>query len=152
MVQALELLRSDTPAGDLENADQFLKRAVDLCAESGDAWYYRSLVEGKLGHKPTADYALRQARLFTSDAMQSGVNPFILSTPKNAKPSKLPVRQRWALVIGVGSFQGAVPALPYTVSDATAFRDTLVDTRYGGFPAENVRLITDQDATLRNIK
>ncbi len=152
VVQALELLRSDSPAPDLEDANQFLKRASELCAESGDAWYYRSLVEGKLGRRPTSDYALRQAKLFSSEALQSGINPFVLSTPKDSEPPKRPVRTHWALVIGVGDFQGAIPALPYTVSDATAFRDTLIDARYGGFPAENVRLITDHDATLRNIK
>jgi hypothetical protein len=151
VVQALERLRADSPISEIEDANQLLKRANDLCGESGEAWYYRSVVESKLGHKPQADYTLRQARLFPSEALTLSINPFVLSTPNNAAPAQ-PVQNRWALVIGVGQFEGSVKSLQYSVNDATSFRDTLVDPRYGGFPPANVKMITDQQATLRGIR
>lgn len=48
VVQALEKIRADNSADELMDADQLLKRAVELCDELGDAWCYRSLVERKL--------------------------------------------------------------------------------------------------------
>ena len=150
IVQALERLRADSPLSDIQDANQLLKRANDLCAESGEAWYYRSVVETKLGHKPLADYTLRQARMFPSDALTEAANPFNLSAPKTSTPLG-PIRNRWALVIGIDQFK-TEKGLRYTVDDANSFRDLLVNPRYGGFPAANVRMLTDQQATLRSIK
>lgn len=154
VVQALERLRADSNRSDVEDANQLLKRASELCAESGEAWYFRSLVEGRLGHAPVAAYALRQANLFSSEAQRDNVNPFVLSTPPPRKAAPLPaIRQRWALIVGVGTFNDAsIPGLAFTAQDAKAFRDVLVDPQIGGFKNENVRLLTDGEATLEGIK
>ncbi len=61
-------MRADSGSSELEDANQLLKRAAELCGELGDAWYYRSLVERKLGHAVLADFAMRQAQKFPSDA------------------------------------------------------------------------------------
>lgn len=59
----------------------------------------------------------------------------------------------YALVIGVGAYQCEnIRDLDYTRADAQAFRDLLVDENYVGLPAENVKMLLDQEATLRNIK
>ena len=55
VVQALERLRADSPRDELERADELLKRAADLCSEIGEAWYYRALVEAKLGNSTRAE-------------------------------------------------------------------------------------------------
>ena len=81
VVQALEKMRADSTSDELLDADQLLKRAAELCGELGDAWYYRSLVERKLGHAALADFAMRQAQKFPSDASSEQSNPFVLSTP-----------------------------------------------------------------------
>src|ERR1035438_5722181 len=47
VVQALERLQADSSRSQLVDANELLKRASDLCSESGDAWYYRSLVEAR---------------------------------------------------------------------------------------------------------
>lgn len=78
VVQALERLRADSGPNDLGDANQLLKRAIDMCAESGDAWYFRALVEAKLNQPPKAEYAIGQARDFGSEALKQGLNPFIL--------------------------------------------------------------------------
>src|ERR1017187_5936686 len=117
VVQALEKMRADSSTDELQDADQLLKRAAELCGELGDAWYYRSLVERKLGHAPLADFAMRQAQKFPSDASGEQVNPFVLATPvgtravtgtPGAKPGTPantgPPGQRWALIVGIGNF------------------------------------------------
>jgi hypothetical protein len=43
-----------------------------VCASFGDAWYYRSLFERKLGQVPKANYSLDKAKLFGSQAMDDG--------------------------------------------------------------------------------
>jgi uncharacterized caspase-like protein len=154
VVQALELLKADSKSPAIEDANQLLRRATDLCAESGEAWYYRSLVEARLHHAPLAALALRQANLFPSDALRESLNPFVLATPApgQAKPDAH-IRQRWALVVGIGHFADQrIPELDYTTADATAFRDVLIDPALGGFAPANVRLLTDSGASLVEIK
>ena len=136
VVQALEKMRADSTPDELGDADQLLKRAAELCGELGDAWYYRSLVERKLGHAALADFAMRQAQRFPSDASQQQLNPFVLSTPvlpvgaravngpAAAAPgaNSGPPGQRWALVIGIGTFSDPnIQPLKYTASDAQSF-------------------------------
>jgi hypothetical protein len=173
IVQALEHLRADSPPGDLEDADQLLRRAIDLCAESGDAWYYRSLVEARLNHTPKAAFAMSQARLFPSEALEQELNPFNLATPASrgfgpSKPNSAappsaapavpgivpgPVQQKWALVVGIGHFSDhGIRSLNYTTQDADAFTAELQDPKIGNFPADHVKEITDAEATTKNIK
>lgn len=176
VVQALERLRADSPPADLEDADQLLRRAIDLCTDSGDAWYYRSLVEAKLNRQSKADFAMTQARMFSSEALQQQLNPFVLATPASrgfivqtpatgkevasqaapAKPAPVvpgPVQHKWALVVGISHFQDkSIRSLNFTTQDANAFRDELQDPQIGQFPADHVKIITDADATTKNIK
>jgi hypothetical protein len=163
VVQALEKVKADSKPAQLEDANQLLKRATELCAELGDAWYYRSLVERQLGHAPQADFAMRKAKMFPSDASADQLNPFVLSTPRsraiagsgNNQPSALPSggSEKWALIIGIGTFQDHnIEPLRYTVNDAQSFADVLLDPKYGHFKAANVHTLTNDQATTRNIK
>ena len=64
-----------------------------------------------------------------------------------------PIQQKWALVVGIGHFTDAkIPQLNYTGADATAFAAALKDPSIGGFPAVNVHVLTDDQATTKNIK
>jgi uncharacterized caspase-like protein len=166
VVQALEKLRADSSAGELQDADQLLKRAAELCGELGDAWYYRSLVERKLGHAQLADFALRQAQKFPSDASSEQLNPFVLATPDlransravtgpgtpAAGPGNHPP-DRWALIIGIGSFTDPhIQPLRYTAADAQSFQDVLLDPKIGNFKPDHVHSLLNDDATTKNIK
>jgi uncharacterized caspase-like protein len=167
VVQALEKMTADATTDQLGDADQLLKRAAELCGELGDAWYYRSLVERKLGHAALADFALRQAVKFPSDASQQQLNPFVLATPvltassravtgpATAAPgvnSGLP-GQRWALIVGIGNFTDPnIQPLKYTASDAQSFQDALLDPKIGGFQPDHVHSLLNEDATTKNIK
>ncbi len=155
IVQALEHLRANSSHDELGDADQLLRRALDLCSESGEAWYYRSLVEAKLGNARMSGIALDHAKMFPSEALHEGVNPFALAAPAAPAAPSAPaaIRQRWALVIGVGAFQDkSINALRFSTKDATWFRDMLLDPKAGSFPSDHVRLLTDEQATLRGIK
>ena len=171
VVQALERSGPNAATSDFNDSLQLLKRANALCASLGDAWYYRSLVETRLGHAPLADFALRQARLAGSEAMTEGLQPFTLATPgariasrggvgsNTPTPEAAPkttagaVQQKWALVIGISSFADrVVPKLNYTAADAAGFAAILADPAVGRFPKANIHTLTDSQATTHNIK
>jgi uncharacterized caspase-like protein len=167
VVQALERITPQSGNDAFEDSLQLLKHAVSVCPELGDAWYYRSLVEKRLGHDALANYAMEKARFNNSEALEQNLNPLVLSTPvsrgfeteQGSTPTPSapvhpgPVQQKWALVVGIGQFTDSqVPRLNYTDSDATAFADALKDPNIGAFPADNVHVLTDKDATTKNIK
>jgi uncharacterized caspase-like protein len=170
VVQALERISPQSDTGAFEDALQLLKHAVSECGELGDAWYYRSLVEQRLGHDALAKYAMEKARFVGSEALNDGLNPLVLSTPngrglsvesdtaKTPAPAATvvtpgPVQQKWALVIGISQFvDRSIPRLNFTTADANAIAEELRDPNIGRFPAANVRVLTDDQATTKNIK
>jgi len=173
IVQALERVTPQSERGAFEDALQLLKHAVSECNELGDAWYYRSLVEQRLGHDALAKYAMEKARFNGSEALDQGLNPFVLATPAGrgfvdlGKPGEVavtptpvaparpagPIQQKWALVIGIGRFgDPAVPRLNFTTADASAFAAELTDPAIGRFVPDHVHVLTDEQATTKNIK
>ena len=153
MVQALEQIKAGDHS-EVEDGLQLLKHANEQCMSLGDAWYYRSLFERKLGHAPQADYAEKKARFFSSEAMDAHADPFTLAAPAMPPGQNLAaVHDKWALVIGINKFQDArVPRLKYPSKDARDFAATLRDPTYGRFPPDHVHLITDDQASTRKIK
>lgn len=60
-------------------------------------------------------------------------------------------QRKVALVIGISSFLSKnINPLSYTTKDARAFRDMLINDY--GYPPENVCLLTDQEATIVNVR
>lgn len=170
MVQALERVTPTSSSGDFGDALELLKHAVSSCPELGDAWYYRSLVERRLGNTRLADFSLSMAKRVGSNAMDQGLNPFVLATPvatraiaanspaqgqapASAPATAGPVQQKWALVIGISQFQDPlIPVLHYTTADAKSFAAELADPAIGRFPPDHVTLLTDSQATTVAIK
>lgn len=60
-----------------------------------------------------------------------------------------PVQDKWALVIGISSFQDTSLNLRFAAKDAVDFRNFLVNQ--AGFQADHVKLLTDHEATRANI-
>jgi hypothetical protein len=167
VVQALERAGPQSSTAEFMDALQLLKRASALCSDLGDAWYYRSLVEVKLGHAGLAKFAADQARLVGSEAQEQGLQPFDLATPLLVAARGVPMRsalpaaptsaarpaQKWALVVGISRFSDRnVPSLNYTANDAQAFARLLLDPGIGQFRSENVHVLTDSQATTKAIK
>jgi uncharacterized caspase-like protein len=166
-VQALERISPQAETGAFEDALQLLKHAVSSCAELGDAWYYRSLVEQRLGHDALAKYAMEKARFNGSEALEQALNPLVLATPAGRgfaveaappQPSTHAAaagaaQQKWALVVGISRFTDSkIPRLHFTTADANAFAAELTDPAIGRFVPSHVRVLTNEQATTRNIK
>lgn len=62
-----------------------------------------------------------------------------------------PVRNRYAIVVGVGQFLHGVNPLQYAVRDAQGFYQFLTEPGRGTFPRENIIFLADQQATSANI-
>ena len=63
--------------------------------------------------------------------------------------------RRWAVVVGISEYDDpAVPALRFAHRDAEALRDFLISESagLGGYAPENVVLLTNEQATFRNIR
>jgi hypothetical protein len=151
-VQALEQIKAGA-ASEVEDGLQLLKLATETCASFGDAWYYRSPFERKLGQIPKANYSLDKAKLFGSQAMDEGANPFVLAAPPRPGEAKLPpVRNKWALVVGISRFSDTLLSLQYTTKDAKDFAAALVDPKVGRFPASNVHLLGETEVPTRRFK
>lgn len=64
-------------------------------------------------------------------------------------PISSPVKDKWALVVGISKFADAKYNLQYPAKDATDFRNLLVSQ--GHFAPDHVHLLTDSQATRTNI-
>lgn len=63
------------------------------------------------------------------------------------------VRQKYALVVGIGKFQDPhINQLKFAAKDARDFAATLTDPNVGRFKPENVKVLTDEQATTKNIR
>lgn len=161
VVRALELASATPSREDLSNGILLLKQAEEACDENGDAWYYRSVFERKLG-QGNPQYSLGKARERKSAALASNDDPFTLSTPDSrgvhvsppapadARPTRPP--QKWALVVGIAQFKNARLNLKFTDKDAASMAALLKDPNYGRFAPDHVKLIADAEATTVNIR
>jgi hypothetical protein len=65
-----------------------------------------------------------------------------------------PIRNRYALVVGIGEFMAeaqGIPKLQFSVHDAKSYYNFLIDPDKGGFQRENVVFLSDRNATKNNI-
>jgi hypothetical protein len=153
VVQALERIKTGTieEAGD---GLQLLKHATEVCINSGDAWYYRSVFEKKLGQPSKSEYSLKKAKMFGSEAMDQSADPFQLATTPGAPKAAVgPIHEKWALVVGIGKFQDTrLGRLNFASKDAKDFAAVLVDPSVGRFKPSNVHSLVDGEVTTRQLK
>ncbi len=68
----------------------------------------------------------------------------------NADGTNRPVRDKWALVVGISDFKdGSIPKLKYSAKDARDFREFLI--KKANFSPDHIRLLVNQDATRMRI-
>ena len=170
VVRALELVSASPARDDLANGVLLLKQAEEACDENGDAWYYRSLFERKLG-RASPQYSLGKARERNAPALEDAEDPFTLATPARgvavvahdnpaARSAPHPTRDypsaRRFAQMGAGGGSRPIPEFP-AQSEIHAQRrpgDGRLAARsyYGRFRADHVRLIADSEATAVNIR
>jgi tetratricopeptide (TPR) repeat protein len=75
-------------------------------------------------------------------------NP-VMSVPDSVPTLNKPIKDKWALVIGISNFKDPSINLKYAAKDATDFANFLMAQE--GFDKSHVKVLTDQDATRANI-
>jgi hypothetical protein len=120
-----------------------LRTAQQLCPTLGDAWKYAYCSAIASGDEATA-------RIFKDRALFNGVTGLDcgLAGPSAPVAPALPtyVRQKYALVVGIGTFQDkTIRELQFAAKDAQDFATVLKEQ--GNFRPENVWLLTDKAAT-----
>lgn len=92
----------------------------------------------------------QKSQALAASNTQSGSTSAEATAPADAKPVNRPVRDKWALVIGVSKFQDkTIPELRFAAKDAEDFSKFLVNN--ANFSKDHVRLITNESATQRRI-
>jgi hypothetical protein len=134
-------------AGNYEQAGSIL---ADTRLQRSASGLSEQVLTGDLGRQ--ADHALdvyRQKR--KQDTQPSLVTKAI--TPEKAAASKklieTPIRDKWAVIIGISTFKDPKINLHFAAKDAQDFRDFLVKER--NFAPDHVQLLTDGTATRANI-
>jgi uncharacterized caspase-like protein len=69
-----------------------------------------------------------------------------------APPPNSPVKERWALIIGIGTYQASSLNLPYADDDAKALEAFLLSKRGGSLKRSNVLTLVDHQATRTGIQ
>jgi hypothetical protein len=117
----------------------------DLCPSYGEAWKYSACAAAALGDE-------QKARIYRDRAVLNGVTE--LSCGPMGAPAAAPlgpIRDKYALIVGIGDFPAAseIPRLAYSAKDARDLYAYL--TTEGGFPPANVELLVDAAATREGI-
>ncbi len=120
-------------------ANARLNKASQASADSGNA---KSL-SGEWGDL---------ASFLGSGSISSASNSAGSSTSSslNTDGTNRPVRDKWALVVGISDFKdGSIPKLKYSAKDARDFREFLI--KKANFSPDHIRLLVNQDATRMRI-
>lgn len=154
MVRALEKIGPGSSDAAISDANYSMRTATRMCAELADAWYYRHLFGQRLHDLRDAQVTLDQATNLQSEALREQLDPLHLAAPPTpTAPLPKGPGDRWALVIGIGTFADTnIPALPHSADDANLFSATLLDPAVAGFPSGHVRTLLDREATYVNIR
>ena len=149
----------DVLAGNLAGADRSLQEAAGMCQTS-------CITNGRVA--AVYHIAGRENQAILYEKMQDiacGTKAGTSTSPSQPRPELKPgpvtsstmppsyVRQKYALVVGVGKFQDPhITPLKYAAKDARDFAATLIDPNVGRFKPENVKVLTDEQATTKNIR
>lgn len=92
---------------------------------------------------------LNQLIQSASTGSEPGSSNLQNSTNKSDSERKSPIRDKWALVIGISKFQNPKLNLKYADKDAQDFKDYLVND--GHFSADHVKLLLNENASREEI-
>jgi uncharacterized caspase-like protein len=143
IVWARERMNPNARKDQTELVYQWLVNATRSCSQSGDLWYYRGLAGRKLGNQSDSDYAFRKAEENGSKAKSEDFDPFkIVSRPTPSGPHQ--IHDKWALIVGVGTFEKSDDFLQFSVKDAKDLGAFLVRT--ANFKQDHVKILVDEQA------
>jgi uncharacterized caspase-like protein len=136
----------------LQVMESTLERGTNLCKDFPELWFYRMAVSQRLGLEKEASYAKHKLDEFQ---YHNGFDPFSLppaATPPAQQAGPMRVRQKWALVVGIDSFQDKrIPGLNYSVKDSRDFVNFLEDPAGGRFQPSHIVHLENEQATIEGI-
>ncbi|MFA6208020.1 MAG: caspase family protein [Candidatus Obscuribacterales bacterium] len=141
--------RKETELAAAERSRNELKaRELALKEKEADARIER------LRNKQEVEEARRLAMANTAKVKPSGKVTAKVDTDSQPEESALdvtnrPVRDKWALIVGISNFQDSKLNLKYPAKDAKDFNDYLL--KEGNFAPDHVKLLTNEQATRANI-
>jgi hypothetical protein len=144
----------DVLAGNISAASQSLQEAAGMCPtscviNSRVAAVYRIAGRANLAE----NFEARRDTLCVKFAVSSITRPLPPGPQTNPQKPLSYVRQKYALVVGIGKFQDShITTLKYAAKDARDFAAMLTDPEVGRFRPENVKVLTDEQGTTRNIR
>ncbi|MEX2264239.1 MAG: caspase family protein [Bryobacteraceae bacterium] len=137
-MRTVRAARFKAAAGDSSSARKLLEQADKECGASLAVMNGIGEVYEQLGLPELAAPYRRNSNL----AGRQPPGPAAPSRPKGY------VRDKFALVVGIGSFNSPkIPTLKYAAKDARDFAAVLTDPEIGRFHRENVAVLTDTQAT-----
>ncbi len=110
-----------------------------------------SRLSGAQGQSAAKERSERQAETITHSLPggEHRIIPDVTPTAPSASKPNRPIKDKWALVVGISSFKDPTLNLKYAAKDAIDFRNYLVAD--GHFQPDHVKLLTDRMATRDNI-
>lgn len=160
-LKTVEDAKRQALAGAPERARQLLDQADAACGRSYAVLMGISQVYEQMNDAVKATIYNRSAQRFVAQKSAGATIPPSPSSSSNgpttvaSKPSAdtSVVRDKYALVVGVGKFQAPnIPQLKYSAKDATDFAALLTDPNVGRFHSQNVTVLTDSQATSKNVR
>jgi hypothetical protein len=152
-LQTVERAKFSALKGDTKAAVSWLEQARKECSTSYSVLLEISKVYEQLGDKTMASFYAAQADKLSPvfRPRQPGEAP----AGPGSSDDKSFVREKWALIVGVGHFQEkAIPALDCAAKDAADFAAMLADPKVGRFrdDPEHILLLTDEKATVASVR
>lgn len=142
--------RLRSAAGDKAGAEKLLEQADRECGTSYAVLKGISEIYTQLGNPTLAALYAKNSDRFASQNAGSGGGA---ATPVRTAAEKSYVRDKFALIVGIGKFQRKeIPTLNFAAKDASDFASVLTDTEVGRFPKENVTVLTNEQATTKAIR
>lgn len=136
--------------GSLEESKTLLETAGRECSDSPAVLRRIAETYTLLGDALDADRWAKRAAALASLSEAPSKAP---EEAANAAVSKSYVREKYALVVGIGNFESRnINALKYSAKDAEDFARVLTDPAIGRFAPANVKVLTDSGATSAGIR
>jgi len=147
-MQTVHQARLKVLHGEKAAAEKLLVLADKECGASVKVLREISDLYHQMDNARMADIFRQQA-----DMLETRSQTVILPSGEQKPPPKTEVASKYALVVGIGNFRSArISKLKYAAKDARDFAEVLKDPNAGRFPAENVTVLNDEQATLTGIR
>jgi tetratricopeptide (TPR) repeat protein len=145
------LAESSRASGREADADEMAKNAQAVREKllGSNASLIACVPDDHLFHERLAAYSSEFEKMETSVKELQG-SPLVVAAGKSSKLDvNKPVKDKWALIIGVSKFKDPAITLKFAAKDASDFHDYLV--KEANFNPDHVHLLLNEQATRENI-